>query len=66
MSGERPGKRGWYLTVLQVRFEERVVVADPETAERASDPKVGEQLGRVTLHATCDEQGVETDLWESD
>ena len=45
MSSKRPGKPGVILQGLELRFGERVVIADLGAAQRAGDPEVGEELG---------------------
>ena len=42
---EAPREAGVILQGLELRFGERVVIADLGAAQRAGDPEVGEELG---------------------
>ena len=47
MQPNRPGKPGWYLTVLNCASEYGFVVRDPGAAQRLRDAQVGQQLRRA-------------------
>ena len=42
---EATGEAGVVFSGLELRFGERVVIADPGAAQRAGDPEIGEELG---------------------
>ena len=50
---EAPREAGVILQGLELRYGERVVIADLGAAQRAGDPEVGEESGRYTCWSSA-------------
>ncbi len=63
-AGETTRKAGLVFQGLELRFRERIVVADLRSAERSCDPEVGETLrGAFARHRRAAVRVKRQDLW---